>query len=79
MTIAENPQPIAEKAAVLNLIAETRALLEKLDAVAAANGAAWHVDAALNELYTVIEEDRPDSDLDSLIAQLSPPLTTSRH
>ncbi len=54
MTIPNIRPDATNKTAVEGLIAETRALLARLDAVAIADGAAWHVDAALNELYACI-------------------------
>lgn len=79
MTISSFSPDAASKAFVEGLIADTRALLDKLDAWAIADGAAWHIDAALNELYAYIGEKRPTADIDNLVALLTQPQTASRH
>lgn len=79
MTLPKLLPDSKSRTTIEGLISETRALLAKLDAVAIANGAAWHVDAAINELYDCIGEKRPVADIENLAALLNQRRTASPH
>lgn len=71
MKNSKSSQDLDCKTRIEGLIAESRALLAKLDANSLAHDAAWHVDAAINELYASIGEQRPAEDIERLAALIN--------